>query len=174
MNFIKIFFQKRNTKKRIQIYRFLIDSASDGVVLPIIPSTKKLGHERPTVKMIEVEKEGVLSDLYSQRKTYISLLEPIAIKYELSMEELLVISHIALYPKCKNYRELGDFIGMPVRYVNSKLKKLEQKKLVTVSKSKDNKYLKFSFSTKANALIDEIENIEVAWHKVRQERESNI
>ena len=48
-------------KNRLQVYRFLIDAAGDGMVAPtILPSSQKLGEERSSLYLEAVEGEGVL------------------------------------------------------------------------------------------------------------------
>lgn len=126
----------------------------------MIPGTKKLGDERPAFKLIEVENEGVLSDLYYQRRMYLAYLEPASIKYELSMEETLVLNYLSLYPKCKNLKELSEFMGMPIRHMNMILNKLEQKKYVEVKKRKGMKCLDIRFEAKGNSVIREFHDIE--------------
>ena len=65
-----MFWTKRNMREnRLQVYRFLIDAAGDGMVAPtILPGSQKLGEERSSLYLEAVEGEGVLMDEYRSRK----------------------------------------------------------------------------------------------------------
>ena len=71
-------------KKRLQVYRFLIDAAGDGSVgFPLLPGTKKLGDERSGVSAEAIAGEGLLSEIYRQRKLLERYLEAAALKLSL-------------------------------------------------------------------------------------------
>ena len=69
-------------KNRLQVYRFLIDAAGDGMVAPtILPGSQKLGEERSSLYLEAVEGEGVLMDEYRSRKLFDRYLEPVGIPF---------------------------------------------------------------------------------------------
>ena len=83
-------------KKRLQVYRFLVDAAGDGAVgIPFLPGTKRLGDERAGVSADAIEGEGVLSDLYRERKLLERYLEAAALKCGLTVPEMTVLLYLS-------------------------------------------------------------------------------
>ena len=118
-------------KKRLQVYRFLIDAAGDGSVgFPLLPGTKKLGDERSGVSAEAIAGEGLLSEIYRQRKLLEWYLEAAALKNDLTVQEaslLLCLSHSG---EIINKRELADFAGIPRRTVTILLQRLVMRGLI--------------------------------------------
>lgn len=118
-------------KKRLQVYRFLIDAAGDGSVgFPLLPGTKKLGDERSGVSAEAIAGEGLLSEIYRQRKLLERYLEAAALKNDLTVQEaslLLCLSHSG---EIINKRELADFAGIPRRTVTILLQRLVMRGLI--------------------------------------------
>ena len=66
-------------KRRLGVYRFLIDTATDGFVMPqIFRKTKKLGEERISSYVYENLPENVFTLHYKQRKLLEQDLEAVA------------------------------------------------------------------------------------------------
>ena len=79
-------------KNRLQLYRFLVDAASDGLVgIPLLPGTKKLGDERAGVSASALAGEGMLSELYRERKLMQRYLEVAALKNDLTPSEAYLL-----------------------------------------------------------------------------------
>ena len=104
-------------KKRLQVYRFLVDAAGDGTVgIPFLPGTKRLGDERAGVSADAIKGEGVLSDLYRERKLLERYLEAAALKCGLTVPEmtvLLYLSHSEEIITRKNCRFRGNISKKP-------------------------------------------------------------
>jgi len=98
-------------KKRLQIYSYLTDVASDEIVPPtLLSNSKKLGQERSLANAALGDENHYFAEDYRNRKLIAYYIEPVAIKYELTLEEariLLVLSH---QPVVKNRKELAEFL----------------------------------------------------------------
>lgn len=146
-------------KRRLKIYRFLIDAAQDGAVYPI---AVRLGSERIRVPGHFLEEEGVLFDRFRDRKLLDYYLEAAALKNGLSLQEarLLLCLRQAL-PGSR--QELADFTGLSAKVLSGLLKRLASKNLVSVStdrapESKE-KRLQISFPPSAAAVLEDLEQV---------------
>ena len=132
--------EKEYEKSRLQVYRFLIQTAGDGLVLPSpLPGSARLGTERENVYGEAVDSEGIPADLYRDRKLLNICLEPVSIKNDLSLDEtrlLLYLSHVRV-PLSR--RELADYTGMSRQALVFILQKLAGKNLINVEERKPEK-----------------------------------
>lgn len=148
-------------KNRIQVYKFLVDAAGDGFVPPsILPWTKKLGEERISASADVVESDGILMEEYRNRKLLDYYLEPVAIKHELSMEEIRVILYLSQGNTFKNRKELADFIGMSLRTMSIILQRLFQKKIVRVIKRRKLEQLDIAFLSESDGILMELDMVQ--------------
>lgn len=124
-NFYKaILDEEAYEKNRLQVYRFLVDAAGDGMVpFSIFPSSIKLGEERNSVSRGAVEGEGIQFDAYRDRKLLEHYLEPIAIKYALTMEETALVMLMQAQSQFKSKKELMEITG----FSRSRLMRIFQK-----------------------------------------------
>lgn len=121
-------------KKRLQIYRYLIDSAGDGVVLPLIwPGAKRLGSERIPVDQEAVNNDGFFMDEYRGRKLLDHYLEIVSLTENMSMNEVRLLLYLSQPHHAANRRELADFADMPYRVLLGTLQLLVVKGLIKVS-----------------------------------------
>lgn len=145
-------------KKRLQIYRFLIDAASDGAVPPpMMPGSIKLGEERIVTNQAAVEGEGILMEDYRHRKLLDYYLEPVAIKNELNLEDVRVILWLVQSQQIKSHEELADFVGFETKKLTGILKKLSQKGIVKVKKKRGQEQLLITFLPEAVQILEELE-----------------
>ena len=155
-------------KNRIQVYKFLVDAAGDGFVPPaILPWAKKLGEERMSASQEAVESDGVLMEEYRNRKLLDYYMEPVAIKNELSMEEIRVIFYLAQNQTFANRKELADFIGMGSRSLTIVLQKLFQKKMVQVTKKRGRELLQIKFLPESAAILEELSGVQEKYDQAR-------
>lgn len=123
-------------KKRPQVYRFLIDTAGDDMVPPsILPGVKKLGKERAFAYPSTVSGDGLLFDSYRSRKVMERYLEVIALKYDLSLKEIMLLYHISQFYQSVSRKELADFMGVSVKSITLVLQKLILKNYIGIPKS---------------------------------------
>ena len=79
-------------RKRLQLYRFLVDAAKDGFVFPAtIPGTQKLGEERSQALQEVISEDGIIVERYRDRKLIERYLESVALKYDMTMAELSLL-----------------------------------------------------------------------------------
>lgn len=121
----EVFDEEVYEKSRRQVYRFLIDVASDGIMPPLpMPDILKLGEERTYVSEQLLDTKGVLYDQYRERKLVERNLELIALQYDLEPEEALLFLY--LYEPCGKMtrRELKEVTGIKSRKLLAALRRL--------------------------------------------------
>ncbi len=125
-NFYKhVLDEKDYEKNGLQVYRFLLDSAKDGMVFPaILPGSQKLGAERTSVSSAVVDGDGVLMDAYRSRKLLDRYLEIVALKNDLSLDETRLLLYLNHSRQIRTRKELADFTGMSRRNLALALQKL--------------------------------------------------
>lgn len=131
-NFYKhVLDEEEYEKNRLQVYRFLVDAAGDGMVgIPLLPGTKKLGDERTGVSVAALAGEGMLSDQYRERKLMQRYLEVAALKSDLTAAEaylLLCINHLG---ENVSKKDLADFAGISRSALAMQLQKLALRGLI--------------------------------------------
>ena len=166
-NFYKhIFTEEDYEKNQLQVYRFLLDAASDGTVPPsILPGTKKLGEERSRALSAALSAEGIQNEQYRCRKLLDYYLEPLALKNGLTLEEMRLMFHLA-QPHCSStLKELADFTQMPPRHLSSLLQKLSRKALLKTENRRGGRQLSVSFLPAGDLLLDELAQVQSNYEK---------
>ena len=124
-------------KNRLQVYRFLIDAASDGIVPPtILLGSQKLGNERISFNLEAIARDGILMDAYRDRKLLDYYLESAALKNSLTLKDatlLLCLSHPHGY---KSRKELADFANISPRALSLILQKLSARGYIKVEEQR--------------------------------------
>lgn len=127
-------------KKRLQVYRFLIDAAGDGMVAPtILPGTQKLGEERGILYSDAVDGEGIVMDDYRSRKLLDRYLEPVASQYDLSLGEIRLLLYLTHLQQPVSKRELSDYANVSRRTLSILLQKLVSKGYLKIQETKERK-----------------------------------
>lgn len=135
-----IFDEDDYEKNRINVYRFLVDAAADGIVPPtILPGTFKLGDERIQVSMDALEGEGMLLDLYRERKLLDRRLQIVALKNELTLVEIELLLYISQSYKTFDLKEASEVLNVSKREVRMAVLKLEAKKLIKIEEQRGKK-----------------------------------
>ena len=172
-NFYKhILDEKDYEKSRLQVYRFLVDSAGDGMVPPaIFPGSKKLGEERISVAGHAVQGEGILMDDYRRRKLLEYFAEPIAQRCGLSFNDIRTLVYLEYpHPECSR-KELADLIGISRSSLSFSMQKLVSKDYIKVeevkseeetphaegTESKTIRRLRTSILPEARSVLDELD-----------------
>lgn len=168
-NFYKhIFTEEDYEKNRLQVYRFLIDAANDGVVPPsIFPNSKKLGAERSNVKSTVVNGEGILMDDYRDRKLLEYYLEPVAIKNDMTLTEIWILLCLTQPHKSTNRQELAEFAGMPLRIVSNALQKLSQKAFIKVTTKRSPQQLLIQFLPASDMILTELKTARASYEQAK-------
>ncbi len=134
-NFYKhVFDEDDYEKKRLQVYRFLVDAAGDGMVLPsILPGTKRLGEEVTTKVCAEaISGEGILMDAYRNRKLLEHYLETAARKNGLTVPEANLLLYLSQPHQITSRAELADFVNVSRKTLSLTLQKLSARGLLKV------------------------------------------
>ena len=150
-----VYDEKAYEKKRLSVYRFFLDAASDGTVPPtLLPGAKKLGTERIPVCPSAISGEGILSEFYRSRKLLDRCLEAIALRNDLTLGELsLLLSLSQMHTFCSR-TELADFAELSKSSLSRTLQKLSAKDYIRVISTR--KYLHVDLLPAATALLPEL------------------
>ena len=105
----EIFDEEEYEKHRLKVYRFLLDAAGDGAVLPL---SAKLGDERVQVEPRTLSEEGILADAYRDRKLLERCVENAAMEHGLSMKEALVLLALGRDGYAGRRRDLAGLAGV--------------------------------------------------------------
>lgn len=138
-NFYKHVFDENDYEKnRLQIYRFLVDAAGDGMVPPaILPGSKKVGEELTTKICTEaIAGEGILMDVYRDRKLLEHYLETSARKNGLTVTEASLLLCLSQPHQIKTREELADFANVSRNTLSLTLQKLSMRGLLKVEDMK--------------------------------------
>lgn len=132
-----VFPEKDSSASHLQVYRFLLDAASDGLVPPsVVPWSQRLGEERIQVSSNALESEGILSDLYRDKKCLETYLVPVAFRNDLTLDEVYVLYCLGKFHSPCTRKELAEFCSMTQRKLNSILQKLQRNGYITVTNVK--------------------------------------
>ena len=124
-------------KNRLKVYRFLFDAAQDGAVPPpIMPGSRRLGDERVSVSAGAVSGTGLLQDGYLLRKLMLHYLEPVALKYDLTMRETGLLLCMLQDNAICTRRELEDFSNLSHRQLAAALNKLTSRGFLKIDESR--------------------------------------
>lgn len=161
-NFYKNIFSEEDYEKiRFQVYRFLIDAAGDGA---LSIGAKKLENQL-YISLEGISAEGVLAEGYRNHKLLDYYLEPIGMKYDLSLKEvrLLLCLCDTSFPCSK--RDLADRLGETPQGISHSLQKLAAKGYLKTEdakpgrkqgESRRTKRIQVAFLPEAEPLLAEI------------------
>ena len=120
-------------KRRIQIYRFLIEAAGDGEVAPLIlPGSYRLGAERTSVSTAVQEGEGFFFDIYRERKLQERLFDAIALKNELQVADIKLLYYLSQPHENCTFQEMASMLNIPRRELSQAIQRLLAKEMIEV------------------------------------------
>jgi len=163
-----VFNEKDYEKSRLQVYRFLLDAANDGIVPPaILPGSLKLGEERTQINPKVLENDATMLDIYLKRKCLEMSLQPLAFQYDLSMEEAALLLFLRQNHSRYSKKELADFLGKPKRMLDALLQKLKTRGFIAWTEYTEiNELTKSSVKTldiqllpPANPILDDLQAV---------------
>lgn len=135
--FHQVYNEEDYEKKRTGIYGFLISAAGDGGVTPaILPGSTKLGEERVQVYGAAFSAEGWLMDGYRSRKLMERYLDTAALRFNLDLKDMLVLSCLEETGSFSGRQELADYTALTPSAVGRSLQKLVSRELVTLTTEK--------------------------------------
>lgn len=125
-------------KNRLYVYRFLLAAAGDGAVpLSIFPGAVRLGDERSSVNHDALRGDGALLDAYRDRKLLDHYVEPVAIRYSLTLPEISLLVYLSQKPRVDTLKELADITGMSRARLALALQKLSMKEFIQTGEQAD-------------------------------------
>lgn len=128
-----VFTEEDYEKNRLQVYKFLLDSAGDGTVAPtFLMGSRRLGEERTSAVKIDVEGEGILMDEYRDRKLLDRYLEQVALQNDLKLQDVRLMMYLTQPHNVANHKELTDFTNMSKRKILSSIQQLTAKGYIKV------------------------------------------
>lgn len=153
---------------RLQVYRFLVSSAKDGTVPPmLLPGSTKLGQERKALPIpTALTVEGEIMENYRFRKLLEYYLETAATTNHLTFEEMYLIFLIHRSGTISNVKELSDLSGIPQFRVSKALQRLEKKKLIEIRAKKRN-MLNLTLLSDADAILNDLETAHTDFNATR-------
>lgn len=148
-------------KRRLKVYRFLLDAAQDGMVSPLPLGSTRLGKERTRIHSEALTGEGLLFDQYRERKLLDYYLEPAAQKNGLTLPEARLLLHLRSFSSGVR-KDLADFTGLSKGNLSVLLQRLSAKGLVSTAGSRTlddrERQMKISLSPAAESVLTELEN----------------
>lgn len=155
-----VFGEEDYEKRRMQVYRFLFDVASDGTVaLPILPGTYKLGAERTSVSEGVQEGKGFFFDLYREQKLQDMLFDTVALRNELTTVEVKLLHYLSLpHEKC-TYKEMAKILNISRSTLALALTKLQGKAMILSKQSDEEKesgVKEYMVTEEADSILSEI------------------
>lgn len=144
--FHQVYNEEDYEKKRTGIYGFLISAAGDGGVTPaILPGSTKLGEERVQVYDAAFSADGWMMDSYRSRKLMERYLGTAALRFNLDLKDMLVMSCLEEVKSFSSRHELADYTMLTPSVVGRSLQKLVSRELVTLTteRSGSHSILKF-------------------------------
>ncbi len=126
-------------RSRLKVYRFLIDGANDAAVPPLVmPGTKRLGKEGVQLDAALLEGRGIQSEIYRTHKLLEYYLEPVALKYDLSLQETMVLFNLTQVSKECTLEMLADYTDQSRTGLMRILQKFSAREYLTVEEVSPN------------------------------------
>lgn len=149
-NFYKhVLDEKEYEKNRLQVYRFFLDSANDGMVLPaVLPGTKRLGEERNLINENAMTSDSQIAENYRNRKLLEHYMELVALKSDLHLEDVMLLLCLIEQDIWNNRKELADFAGISRTRLTTSLQRLSANDIVKIDEIKEPKKKKKDKHTK--------------------------
>ena len=135
-----VFDEEDYEKYKVQVYRFLIEAAGDGVVAPsILPGSYKLGAERTSVSEGVQEGEGFFFDSYRERKLQERLFDVVALKNELQTVDIKLLFYLSLPHENCTFKETTEILDITRRELSFSIQSLLSRNLIEVKEKPVNR-----------------------------------
>lgn len=157
-----VFGEEDYEKNRVQVYQFLIDSAGDGIVPPsILPGSMRLGDERVSVSVEAAQGAGYLFDSYRERKLLERYMETIALKHDMTLEEIKLLYYLSQAEGTNNLKEMSNITLVKKGRLRIAIQKLTSANMIRVMEKKpeENKEKKSSDIQLTLELLPAAENV---------------
>lgn len=155
-----VFGEEDYEKRRMQVYRFLFDVASDGAVaFPILPGTYKLGAERTSVSEGVQEGEGLFFDLYREQKLQDMLFDTVALRNDLTTVDVKLLHYLSLPHENCTFKEMAKILNISRSTLTLALTRLQGKDMILAKQSEDEKESgskEYMVTEEADSILSEI------------------
>ncbi len=133
-------------KRRFQVYMFLVDFAADGEMLPsFFPGTYKLGSERSGVSEESRIGEGLFFDTYRESKLQERLFDIVAIRNELSTDEVKLLYYLSQSQGICRYEDACSMLSITRTTLSFSLRHLQSNGLLEADREQERDSAKRSY-----------------------------
>ena len=161
-----VYDEKEYSKKRLGVYKYLIDMAGDGMIMPRpFTNSSKLGEERVPVANLTISEKNYLTGHYRNSKLLERYYQTVGFKYDLTLNDIKVFAHLSQMQVMKNRKELADYAGIHISTANRSIQKLLRKHMVEIKKSKS--YMEVVITEEGKPVIQELQQVFDDYDKVR-------
>ena len=161
-----VYDEKEYSKKRLGVYKYLIDMAGDGMIMPRpFTNSSKLGEERVPVANLTISEKNYLTGHYRNSKLLERYYQTVGFKYDLTLNDIKVFAHLSQMQVMKNLKELADYAGIHISTANRSIQKLLRKHMVEIKKSKS--YMEVVITEEGKPVIQELQQVFDDYDKVR-------
>lgn len=161
-----VYDEKVYAKKRLGIYKYLIDVAGDGTVMPgFFANSSKLGEERVPVVPVAASEDDYLTAHYRMTKILERYYQTVGFKYDLTRNEIKILAHLSQMPEMKSRKELADYAGIHLSTVNRSLQKMVRKHMIEIKKQKNG--LEITVTEEGRPVIEELQQVFEDYDEVR-------
>ena len=145
-------------KRRMQVYRFLFDIAGDGEVLPILPGSYKLGEERTNVSEGVQEGEGLLYELYRERKLQEKMLDTVVLRNDLSTNEVKLLYYLSQPHENCTFKEMANILNITRGGLSLAIQRLLSKELIEAREKEKGRSSseKYVVTEEAGSILEEL------------------
>lgn len=158
-----IFKEEDYEKRRRQVYRFLVDVAGDGGVMPsIMPGAMKLGEERISVSVGISEKEGIFLDAFRESKLLDRYLQTVALRQELMLHDIKLLLYFSQADESGNLKEIAAVTHLKKTKIILSLQKLmakdfiKMKNLSIISNEESQDRIEVEFLPESESVLQDI------------------
>lgn len=161
-----VYDEKVYAKKRLGVYKYLIDVAGDGMVSPgFFVNSSKLGEERVPVVQVAASEDDYLPAHYRNTKMLERYYQTVGFKYDLTRNDIKILAHLSQMREIKNRKELADYAGIHISTVNRSLQKMLRKHMIEIRKQKS--CLQISITEEGMPVLQELEQVFADYDEVR-------
>ena len=158
-----IFNEEDYEKRRRQVYRFLVDAAGDGGVMPsIMPGAMKLGKERISVSVGISEADGIFLDAYRESKLLDRYLQTVALRQELLLSDVKLLLYFSQTDESGTLKEIAAVTHLKKTKVLLSLQKLTSREIIKMknmairSSDEETDKIEVEFLTEAEPVLQDI------------------
>lgn len=125
-------------KRRLQVYRFLFDAASDGTVSPLLlPGSYRLGDERIQASEGVQDGEGFFFDSYREQLLQESLFDAVALRNDLTTVDVKILYYLSQSHENCTFKEMARILNISRRGLTLSLQKLLSRNLIAVQEKEN-------------------------------------